>query len=145
MWDGALTITDNQILRAAVINNWNLDRGIQSQDERQITWKAVTTGNFGGLDLWLADPAAGRIKVDTRHVRREIPIGEIGLEDIVADAGGLERRMRLYRLPATMKETRVTLRKRVKVRQTGDTRLYVRVTQEDGHRAWSSPIYLFRR
>ncbi len=145
VWDGALTITDNQILRAAVINNWNLDRGIQSQDERQITWKAVTTGNFGGLDLWLADPAAGRIKVDTRHVRREIPIGEIGLEDIVADAGGLERRMRLYRLPATMKETRVTLRKRVKVRQTGDTRLYVRVTQEDGHRAWSSPIYLFRR
>ena len=26
----------------------------------------------------------------------------------------------------------------------GDTRLYVRVQQEDGHRMWSSPIYLFR-
>ena len=27
----------------------------------------------------------------------------------------------------------------------GDTRLFVRITQIDGHRAWSSPIYLFRK
>jgi hypothetical protein len=32
----------------------------------------------------------------------------------------------------------------VKIRSDGDTRLYVRVQQEDGHRAWSSPIYLLR-
>ena len=32
----------------------------------------------------------------------------------------------------------------LKVRAKGDTRLYVRVQQEDGHRLWSSPIYLFR-
>ena len=32
----------------------------------------------------------------------------------------------------------------VPVERSGDTRLYVRVTQLDGHRAWSSPIYLFR-
>jgi hypothetical protein len=30
------------------------------------------------------------------------------------------------------------------MRPTGDTRIYVRVQQEDGHRMWSSPIYLFR-
>jgi hypothetical protein len=30
------------------------------------------------------------------------------------------------------------------VRAKGDTRLYVRVQQEDGHRMWSSPVYLFR-
>jgi len=36
------------------------------------------------------------------------------------------------------------LRRRVKVRAQGDTRLYVRVQQEDGHRLWTSPIYLFR-
>ena len=31
-WDGSLTIEGNRIVRTAVINNWNLDRGIQSQD-----------------------------------------------------------------------------------------------------------------
>ena len=32
-WDGTLSIEGNRILRTAVINNWNLDRGIQQQDE----------------------------------------------------------------------------------------------------------------
>ncbi len=36
------------------------------------------------------------------------------------------------------------IERRVTVGDRGDTALYVRVTQEDGHRAWSSPIYLFR-
>ena len=44
-----------------------------------------------------------------------------------------------------MTERRMTLRRRIKVRDNGDTRLYVRVQQEDGHRMWSSPVYLFRR
>ena len=31
-WDGSLTVEGTKILRTAVINNWNLDRGIQAQD-----------------------------------------------------------------------------------------------------------------
>ena len=38
----------------------------------------------------------------------------------------------------------MVLKRKIKVRAKGDTRLYVRVQQEDGHRMWSSPIYLFR-
>lgn len=144
VWDGSLRVTGNSIRRAQVLNNWNLDRGIQSQNENFVTWKAVTTGNFGGLDLWLDDTSSGKLEIETRHVSREIPIGEIGMEDLVADAGGLERRMRFYRLPENMSENRLRLRRTVKLRDNGDTRLFVRVTQEDGHRAWSSPIYLFQ-
>jgi hypothetical protein len=43
-----------------------------------------------------------------------------------------------------MHQSRMTLRRRIKVRPRGDTRLYVRVQQEDGHRIWTSPVYLFR-
>ncbi len=39
----------------------------------------------------------------------------------------------------------MTLRRKIKVRPDGDTRLYIRVQQEDGHRIWTSPIYLFRK
>ena len=60
------------------------------------------------------------------------------------EAGGLERAVLLQRLPETMRERRIALRRKIKVRAEGDTRLYVRVQQEDGHRMWSSPIYLFR-
>jgi hypothetical protein len=105
----------------------------------------VTTGNFGGLDLWLENADSGTLEVETRHVNRAIPIREIGLEDLVSEAGGLERRMRFYRMPETLCENRITLQRMVSIKQNGDSRLFVRVTQADGHRAWSSPIYLFRQ
>jgi len=143
-WDGSLRIEGNRIVRTAVINNWNLDRGIQIQDESSVTWKAVTTGNYGAIDLWLQDGAAGHLSFKTAPVSGESDIAGLGAEPKVFAAGGLERAIKLQRLPEAMRETRMKLTRRVKVRSKGDTRLYVRVQQEDGHRMWSSPIYLFR-
>jgi hypothetical protein len=39
-WDGTLRIEGTRILRTAVINNWNLDRGIQRQDAASLAFKA---------------------------------------------------------------------------------------------------------
>jgi hypothetical protein len=142
-WDGSLTIDGTRILRTAVINNWNLDRGIQKQDAASLVFKAVTTGNYGAIDLWLAS-AAGTLAFKTAPVSGEATIAELGLEPRVFAAGGLERSVKLQRLPETMTESRMALRRSIKLRPAGDTRLYIRVQQEDGHRLWSSPIYLFR-
>ena len=143
-WDGSLAIDGNRIARAAVINNWNLDRGIQKQSAAGLTWKAVTTGNYGCIDLWLEQSAAGRLSFETRLVSGVAAIAELAVEPVVFEAGGLERRIELQRLPEAMRESRMKLTRKVKVRAKGDTRLYIRVQQEDGHRMWSSPIYLFR-
>ncbi len=143
-WDGSLEMAGNRILRTAVINNWNLDRGIQRQDATALAWKAVTTGNYGAIDLWLADPGAGSLAFRTAPVSGAAAIGELGVEPRVFEAGGLERAVRLQRLPEVMTVRRMMLRRKLPVRASGDTRLYVRVQQEDGHRMWSSPIYLFR-
>ena len=143
-WDGTIEIADNRIVRSAVVNNWNLDRGIQRQDATAISWKAVTTGNFGAIDLWLEQPAAGRLAFKTALVSGEVEISELGAQPRVFAAGGLERALSLQRLPEIMSQRRATLRRTLPIRAVGDTRLYVRVQQEDGHRLWSSPIYLFR-
>ena len=142
-WDGSLTVEGTRILRTAVINNWNLDRGIQRQDATSLAFKAVTTGNYGAIDLWL-EHATGKLAFKTAPVSGEAAIAELGVEPRVFAAGGLERAVKLQRLPEVMTEPRMALRRRIKLRPTGDTRLYVRVQQEDGHRMWSSPIYLFR-
>jgi Protein of unknown function (DUF3604) len=142
-WDGSLTVEGTRILRAAVINNWNLDRGIRAQDATRVTWKSVTTGNYGAIDLWL-ESATGRLAFKTAPVSGEVDIAALGATPHTFEAGGLERAVRLQRLPDAMRDTRLCLRRRIKLRPTGDTRLYVRVQQEDGHRMWSSPIYLFR-
>ena len=142
-WDGSLAIEGNRIARAGMINNWNLDRGIQTQDAAAVTWKAVTTGNFGAVDLWL-ESAAGRLDFKTAPVSGSAAIADLGAEPMMFAAGGLERAVLLQRLPETMHERRMLLRRRIKLRTKGDTRPYVRVQQEDGHRIWSSPLYLFR-
>ncbi len=144
-WDGGLAIDGNAIVRTAVINNWNLDRGIQRQNDAGVAWKAVTTGNFGGIDMWLRNGAAGRLSFETPHVRGSRPIAALGLDEHIFSAGGLERAIKLYRLPEEMTERRLRFTCRVPLREDGDTRLFIRVTQEDGHRAWTSPIYLFRQ
>jgi hypothetical protein len=35
-------------------------------------------------------------------------------------------------------------KRRVRLRHTGDNPLFIRLTQEDGTLAWTSPIYIFR-
>jgi hypothetical protein len=143
-WDGRLSIAGNRILRASMINTWNLDRGIQHQSADAVTWTAVTTGNFVAIDLRLVHAREGRIRFETAPMSGEAAIGDLGVAPAVFPAGGLDRAVRLERLPDTLQERRLSVRRRVRLRPSGDTRLYVRAEQEDGHRMWSSPIYLFR-
>jgi hypothetical protein len=143
-WDGSLTIEGNRIERASLINNWNLDRGIQSQDSSTVTWKAVTTGTYGAIDLWLETASAGRLAFKTAPVSGAAAVEQLAVEPVMFAAGGLERAVLLQLLPETMGERRMALRRKIRLRAAGDTRLYIRVQQEDGHRMWSSPIYLFR-
>jgi hypothetical protein len=81
----------------------------------------------------------------TAPVSGQASIAELGLEPREFKAGGLGRAVRLQRLPETMSQSCLSIRRRLKLRPEGDTRLYVRIQQEDGHRIWTSPIYLFRR
>jgi hypothetical protein len=143
VWDGSAAIDGNAIRSARMINNWNLDRGLTVEGPTRARWKAVTTGNFGAVDLWL-DGDGGSIAVSTPHVNIAAEINDIGLKPRVFEAGGLDRALKLYRLPERIEPAHVKHALRVPIRKEGDTRLYVKVTQEDGHCAWSSPIYLFR-
>jgi hypothetical protein len=144
-WDGSLSLSGNTIARAKMFNNWNLDRGLSVHNERSASWKAVTTGNFGGFDLWLGDRQTGRISIKTHHRQADLDIADIGYEEHVLEAGGLDRALKIYRLPEQLSQRHMIHRVPVRINAEGDTRLFVRVTQIDGHRAWSSPIYLFRK
>ena len=70
---------------------------------------------------------------------------DIALDDLVlAVEGGINRRIRLFRLPDDNPAASVVLSRKIVLRDTGDNPLYVCVTLEDGHRLWSSPIYVIR-
>jgi hypothetical protein len=144
IWDGGCALTDNAFEGITPINLWNLDKRLVQSGPATLTWEALTTGGFGGFDAWLADPRSGALRIDTPLVKCEVPIADIGLEDLLFEAGGIGRRIRVFRLPDDNPHRRLRLSRRIPLKSTGDNALYVCLTQEDGHLAWSSPIYVFR-
>jgi hypothetical protein len=144
IWDGRAALTAARIGRVRAINFFNPDRQIERVGDNGLAWRALTTGNFGGFDCWLEQPERGALELCAGPVEVSLPLAGIGLEDKVFEAGGLDCRVRVFRLPAANAARSLRLVRTVEPRPAGDSALYVRLTQEDGHVAWSSPIYIHR-
>ncbi len=142
-WDGQLRVTGNGIRAFKPINFWHLEKTIEPTPEGGLRWESVTTGNFAGADIVLDDPSRGRLAIDTPHVKTSLDVAAIGYEDSVFEAGGLGRRVRVFRLPDAPLPESLEFERDVELAGAGDNPIYVRVTFENGHQAWSSPIYLF--
>ncbi|MGH8272436.1 MAG: DUF3604 domain-containing protein, partial [Gammaproteobacteria bacterium] len=144
VWDGGCTLTGNRFERVTPINFWNLDKKLDQTGPGELKWTALTTGGFGGFDAWLEDANVGTLKIDTPLVKCEIKVADIGIDDQVFDAGGIRRRIRVFRLPDKNSQQRINLDREIELADDHDNALYVCITQEDGNFIWSSPIYIFR-
>lgn len=145
IWDGGATLSGNGITRAQAINFLNPDNPLRTDGEAGVSWTALTTGNFGGVDLWLADAAAGTLSIRTPLVEADLNVADIGTEETVFDrSAALPRLLRVQRLPEAMDQTAFSGSLPVDLRDSGDNPFYLRLTLEDGTRAWTSPIYVYR-
>jgi hypothetical protein len=102
----------------------------------------VTTGNLAGIDLWLEEARRGTLKLETNVVSGEVDLATLANGTVAFDGGGLGRHISVYRLPEQDWSRRLALEHVVTFTGGGDLPVYVRVTQSDGHQAWSSPLYL---
>jgi hypothetical protein len=142
-WDGHLNVVDNAILSVAPINFWNANRPLERVGDAELAWRSVTTGGLAGAILTLAEPGAGSLRIETAQGDAECALASLGHEPKTWSYGGLGKQIGINRLPA--KPTReVSFSLGLSDLRPGDNPLYVRVVQEDGHMAWSSPIYLVR-
>ena len=146
IWDGSAD-PDRQRLRAAqprsTASTWNkrFDRTAPGRlewggaDHRRLWWLRCLAGPIPRC----RDPEA----IDTALVQADHPgQAEIGLEDKVFEAGGIKRRIRVFRLPDENPHHALHIERTVPLRKDRDNALYICLTQEDGHLVWSSPIYL---
>ena len=105
-------------------------------------WESFTTGGVSGVILSLSDENSGILSFNTDLVSFEIPVSEITADPRVFEAGGLSRQVEVSALPKTNNSYRAEIETTVPLDAKGDNPIYVKVIQEDGHMAWSSPIYL---
>jgi hypothetical protein len=92
----------------------------------------------------LARPGAARHAQarDQRRLRRGRSHDAGRRHTVAFDGGGLGRRISVYRLPEQDWSRRLAVDHVATFPGGADLPVYVRVTQSDGHQAWSSPIYL---
>ena len=141
-WTGTLDVSPGRFRRAAPVNFLNPENPLEMRvPGQQLAWRSVTTGNMAGLDIWLEDGQTEQLRLDTNLVGGTFGAATIGLDDRVLPAGGLERRVTLCRLPDQLPH-QIAFTHDVTFTGPADLPVFVRVTQEDGHQAWSSPIYL---
>jgi hypothetical protein len=143
-WAGKARFTDAEILGFEKINAWNPEKKFEQTDANTIEWNAVTTGNFGGFDVWLKDDIKGSIDITTNHGDISVPLCEIGLDNTTLDAGGLEREINIFRLPDDNPHYELSATTEIELGPVGDNPIWVSVTTEDGFQAWSSPIFIFK-
>jgi len=145
IWDGTARLSGNRIERAKPVNFFNRDKTLEQPSETELAWKALTTGNLGGFDMWVSDAQAGRLAIETPLVEADLALADIGFEDTVFDrSAALERKLRVFRLPADNPHRELTISREIKLKDEGDSIIYIRLTQEDGTIAWTSPIYVYR-
>ena len=102
----------------------------------------MTTGNIAGIDIWLDEPGRGTLVLETNVVSGKVNLTTLADDTVTFDGGGLGRRISVYRLPEQDWSRRLAVEHTVTFTGGGDLPVYLRVTQSDGHQAWSSPIYL---
>lgn len=145
IWDGEAHISDNKIVDAKAFNFFNRDKTLDQTSDTSLAWRALTTGNIGGFDIWVEDAYAGTLKIETPLVKCGVPLEEIGFEDEVFDKSDiLPRYLKVFRLPTENPHKKMTFSRKIDLKDKGDNPIFIRLTQEDGTLAWTSPTYIYR-
>ena len=162
-WTGAARFTQATIRRLSKINAWNHERKLQQNGSQAIEFDAITTGNFGGFDVWLDESQDATMELITNQGTLTVDLATLGNQDVVLDAGGLGKQLQVFRLPENnphrSMETTVDIPLHSKSDNKGDSKsdnksdnksenkgdnpLWICVTTEDGFQAWSSPAFVF--
>jgi hypothetical protein len=143
-WVGRAKFGNAVVHRMSKINAWNHERQLEVQGADTVIFDAITTGNFGGFDAWITPRAPGELDIATNHGTLRVPLADIAVEDHILEAGGLERKIRAFRLPEEISKLSLSTTLEIPLKASGDNPIWVCVTTEDGFQAWSSPIYAFR-
>ncbi|MBD3195773.1 MAG: DUF3604 domain-containing protein [Candidatus Lokiarchaeota archaeon] len=143
-WMGTAEFRGNIIQKVSSFNFWNLDNPLVKESPNKVSWNTMTSGNFQGFDVILQDGMKGSFDFKSNQVEFTIPISEIGLEDKIIEIGGIDKKVRIFRIPIFNRIRSYHFSRKLELNPNTkkDEQIWIRATFENGHQAWSSPIYI---
>jgi len=127
------------------INAWNHERLLEVNGGDTVVFDAITTGNYGDFDVWLEASVTATLDNETNLGSMSLPLDDIGLDDRVMDAGGLDRMIKVFRLPNEIPDREFSGELSLPLTPEGDNPLWISVYTKDGFQAWSSPVFAYRQ
>jgi hypothetical protein len=144
-WTGNAKLSGAQISHIAAINYYNPDRQPELKSNSLIEWTTVTTGGFSAIDVWLSSQDNdAEIQIETNLGGLTLPLSKIGLEPKVLECGGIDKTLSVQRLPDELTQTSMKVSRSIPLTTDRERAIFARISLEDGHVAWSSPIYVSR-
>jgi Protein of unknown function (DUF3604) len=143
-WDGHLELSPGRIVDAATFAMENPEKGIRERSDRRVSWVSNTTGDDDGIDVTIEAPADAVFRFHSPVLQFQVTLAEL------ADgrtrnfpAGGVDLRAFARRLAVRGQTNELTFDHTDSAPALGRCYPYwIRVTQEDGAQAWTSPVYL---
>ena len=119
---------------------------MNKKGSNKVFWRSITSGNFQGFDVLLTDSEKGILRFRSSQINFDLLISQISIEEKIFQVGGLGKKVRIFRLPNINKEDSCRLVRDFEVEPLNkeDDRFWVKITFENGHQAWSSPIYIIK-
>jgi hypothetical protein len=145
VWDGELTLDAGRIVE---VEGYAFDTpmgGVREVEARRVTWRSYTAGDRDGLYVRFEAPEDAIFRFSTPPARFSFTPAELAVGSKVVEAGPVKRKVVVSRVPEAPGPSSLRFTFTDDQIQPGVNPYYVRVTQADGERAWSSPIYITYR
>ena len=141
-WDGGLQISEGRIKAAQPLNIYTAKYGIDQWSETHAQWRSVTSGQEEGILLEVEASNDAVITFSAGPARFSFTLGEVRAAERRWDFGGLEQYVTVSTQHSDGGPLDFSFNYVDEPSQLGEQAYWVRIVQNDFHRAWSSPIYL---
>ena len=143
-WDGGLTLSAGAIRGAEGYAFDSASEGIVEQTSTSVTWRSVTSGDEDGVILDVEVSPDAVIEFHSPIVDFRVRLADIEPEPYVHVAGGVDLQVKVEYLPlGNGRDCDFDYHEPLPP-GVATQPYYVRLTQIDGNRAWSSPFYITR-
>jgi hypothetical protein len=140
-WSGRITLDEGKIISAkefAFDLPWNK---ILEKGDNSLRWSSLTSGDYDGIILTVDATDTAKIFFDTKPAKFSFQLDQLN-EPLVINAGEIDQKVEVSRIPEIEPPSHVKFEFTDEEVKAGMNPYYIRVLQNDGEKAWSSPLYI---
>jgi hypothetical protein len=143
-WSGFICVEGATIERARTFGFDSAADGITEETAGRVRFRSHTTGDTDGIDLWLDQTERGSVAFESPVGRCRADLCELTPERSWS-FDGIDVRVSFQRYPEQVTESELRISRLLRPPAGRSAPYLVKVTQVDGHMAWSSPVFVSRR